>query len=247
MTGRRSLWGTIDTNRCAQVCSEDTLIKKWIKKLVLGDGRKGRKIPFGLYRGLTLSIDPAGDAAFFLGTYERETTAWLSQSKKHARTVIDVGTGCGELTAWALASSSIRHVVAVDASSHRWPIFWENMRLNGFANDGRLLTSAGTFLDDGDPLAIERTFENLPEPILLKLDIDGGEEEICRKMKAVLRKKNFLLLIETHSRGLDSACYAILSEAGYRVERIGRAWWRRFIPERRPLDFNQWLTAVPRR
>jgi hypothetical protein len=219
------------------------MIKSAIKTFLLGRYRRGRKIPFGLYRGLSLSIDPAGDAAFFLGLYERETAACLKRSRKQARSLIDVGTGCGELAAWALASPRMQRVLAIDSSPERWPIFWENMRLNGFDKDKRLTAVEEMFLGEHDPLAIDRTFDNLPEPILFKCDVDGGEEIILEKMRGVLRKKAFLLLLETHSRALDAACCAILCEAGYQVERIAPAWWRRFIPEKRPLEFNQWLAA----
>lgn len=83
----------------------------------------------------------------------------------------------------------------------------------------------------------------LPEPILFKIDVDGGEEAILSTLATIVRRKRCLFLVETHSRELDATCGTILSDAGYSVNQIPQAWWRRFYRENRPLEFNQWLTA----
>lgn len=218
-------------------------MKKLLKKLLVGEGRAGRKIPFGLYKGITLSIDPAVESNFYLGLYERETVPWLRGAGRKARSLVDAGAGCGELSAWGLSQRNIEKVMAFDSSPDRWPIFDENMRLNGFDRDDRLTAVHGMFLGPDDASDADRIIGSLPEPILLKIDVDGGEQAILENMRHLLSRKRCLFLIETHSRELDEACYRILEEARYRVSRIRPAWWRCILPEQRPSEFNQWLVA----
>lgn len=219
-------------------------MKRVLKKLILGEGRRPRRIPAGLYRGLTLSIDAGSEAMFYAGLYEAETNHVLRRFIAKARCLLDVGAACGELTAWALRSPRIERVLAYDVSPQRWPVFHENMRLNGFDGDERLAAVEGWFLPDGEPPeSVERFFAELPEPIMVKIDVDGGEGTILQRMADVLRKHDCLVLLETHSKDLDEYCFGVLCSAGYRCERIAPAWWRRFIPERRPIEFNQWIAA----
>lgn len=218
------------------------MLKKLVKACVLGTGRRGRKIPLGLYKGLTLSIDPAVETLFYLGLYERETNAWLQHAIRRASSVIDAGAGCGELSMWALRHPNIQRALAYDSSPARWPIFEENLKLNGFQRDARLTGVQGMFLGPDSEPAWD-ILGTLPEPILLKIDVDGGEEAILRGLHDVMRKKVCMFLIETHSRQLDDSCRSLLEEAGYRVSVVSPAWWRCFIPEQRPAEFNRWLVA----
>jgi hypothetical protein len=219
-------------------------MKKLIKQFVMGQGRRARRMPLGLYCGLTLSIDSGSESLFYFGLYEAETNSWLRRFVRKARTVIDVGAGCGELTAWALSRPGIQRVLAYDSSPSRWPIFRENMRLNDREGDPRLSAVEGMFLGPEGSLDAEQAlFNDLPEPILLKIDVDGGEAHILRAMRDLLARKQLLFLIETHSEQLDRECWDILGSAGYERRRIARAWWRLFFPERRPEAFNQWIVA----
>lgn len=221
-------------------------MKQILKHLFLGKERKGRRIPFGLYQGLTLSIDPRTDMSFYLGFYERETMPWLRAAGRTARSLIDVGAGCGELSIWGLAHTTMERVVAYDSSPERWHLFHENVRLNGFDHDPRLVTVEEKFLGGEHREVADEVFGDLPEPILLKVDVDGGEQSILEKMQNSLLHKRFLVLIETHSKELDEVCFQILTEAQYSAVRITPAWWRIILPEYRPLPFNQWIVAEPR-
>ena len=223
------------------------MVKQLIKKIFLGVGRRGRRIPLGLYRGLVLSIDPRSEGMFFLGLYEAETNSWLKEAGAKARSLVDVGTGCGELAIWGLRQPKIERVLAYDASPQRWPVFEENLRLNGMTEDERLTAVADYFPADGDPQIVIGLMAALPEPVLLKIDVDGGEAAILRHMQPVLKDKEMLIMIETHSQALDASCFEILSGCGYSPVRVAAAWWRRFVPERRPIDFNQWIVAAKER
>ena len=219
------------------------VLKSRLKRLLLGSGRHGRRIPFGLYKGLVLSIDPASEMSFWLGLYEVETTPWLRTAGREATIMVDVGAGYGEMSAWALRQPDMKRVLAYDSKPQRWPVFRENMALNGMANDHRLTAIEGLFLGGEESSAALAALESLPEPILFKIDIDGGEEAVLKRMRDLLASRQCLLLIETHSEELDVACGELLESAGYRIRRLSPAWWRQIIRERRPIGFNQWIVA----
>ena len=81
------------------------------------------------------------------------------------------------------------------------------------------------------------------EPILLKMDIDGGELGALESGKDILGKKRFLIIVETHSLELENQCIHYLSELGYACEVVKNAWWRFFFPEERPIAHNRWFIA----
>lgn len=221
-------------------------MKQLIKRLFLGEGRNARRIPVGLYRGLTLSIDSGSESLFYFGLYEAETNPWLRRYIREAKSVVDVGAGCGELTMWALSKPGVQRVLAYDASPSRWGVFRENLRLNKREHDGRLNAVEGMFLDGEDAKDGGASFfAQLPEPILLKIDVDGGESYILDLMRPALSRKRFLILLETHSRELDDYCFKLLEDAGYRCRRIAPAWWRSMFAEQRPELFNRWIAAEP--
>jgi len=223
-------------------------MKATLKRIAFGvGGRRPRPVRLGLYRGLTLSLDPACETGLLLGLYEAESTAWLREAGRQARSLIDVGAGYGELTLWALGQPQIERVLAYDPKPERWPVFRDNLQLNGRTHDPRLTAVEGWFLGEEDSSSVAAVFSDLPGPVLVKIDVDGGEEAILQRMQPLLPKLDLHFLLETHSADLDAACHRILESSGYEVTHLAPAWWRTFIRERRPIEFNQWLVARPRR
>ena len=210
------------------------------KSLLLAPGRRPFRIRLGLFRGLRLAIDPACETTLLLGLYEVETAPLLRRSARHMRSMIDVGAGYGEMTAWALRHAMVEKVLAYDPKPERWPVFQTNMELNGVSNDSRLVAVADYF--PGEP-GSEDLLLSLPEPVLMKLDVDGAEFAVLHQIRRVLQQRRFQVLVETHSLELDGDCRCFLAELGYHVRTVPQAWWRRWIPERRPIGFNQWLWA----
>lgn len=154
--------------------------------------------------------------------------------------MIDVGAGYGEMTVWALRQPKMERVLAFDPKPERWPIFRTNMELNGYTSDPRL--SAFEEFFPGDE-SIINSLASLPEPVLLKIDVDGAELDVLRAIPGFLSSKRVFLLLETHSAQLDADCRSFLEDLGYAVVIVPQAWWRRFLPEQRPIGFNRWLWA----
>jgi len=212
-----------------------SVLKRWL----LGKGRRIRKIPFGLFQGLNLSVDPGSETSLWLGLYEAEVTPWLHKAGRQARSVVDVGAGHGELTVWALRQPRVEKVLAYEPDESRWPILSENLQANGFSKDARLQV-VKDFLT---PSRARQDLQSLPEPVLLKLDVEGAEREILEILQDLLREKSFLIMVEVHSAAIRQETEAQVRACGYRVTSIPRGWWRRLLPERRILDFNQWFVA----
>lgn len=196
----------------------------------------------GLYRGLTLVLDPLTESSYYFGTFERETHSFLRSAGAAAHSFVDVGAGGGELVTWALNQPNIERVLAYDSSPDRWNLFWDNMRANGRESDPRLSTFEATFAGENFTQDL-KCIDTLPEPILFKMDIDGGEQAVLERLQDFLQRRSVLALIETHSKELDTACAEIFRGAGYSVSHLGPASWRTLLPERRPVAFNQWFTA----
>ena len=215
-------------------------MKSIIKKMFLGSGRQPRRVWTGLFRDLRLSIDPASETTLLFGLYEVETIPFLRRAGRTMKTMIDVGAGYGEMTAWALRQSNTARVLAFDPKPERWPVFRENMALNGFSDDARLVPVADFF---PGKVANEEMLLSLPEPVVMKLDVDGAEMDVLEAIAGALRQRRFALLVETHSEDLDASCRKLLQDLGYKVAMIPQAWWRKWIPEQRPIGFNRWLWA----
>jgi hypothetical protein len=214
--------------------------KSRLKKILLGQGERLRKIPFGLYKNLFLLIDPACETLLWLGLYERETYPWLRKEGRKARTGIDVGAGHGELTLWLLRHRSMKQVYAFEPDAQRWAKFEANLAANPLDPDISLELSHEFFMGS----KAKETVQKAQEPILLKIDIDGGEYDLLRELQEELRNKDVHILLEVHSMELNEKCRVLLEGIDYKVSEIPMAWWRKFIPEQRPLGFNQWLVAA---
>ena len=62
----------------------------------------------------------------------------------------------------------------------------------------------------------------------------------------ILQWPNIDLLIETHSTSLEDQSIELLQNFGFATEVIKNGWYRRLIPEQRPIDHNRWLWASNR-
>ena len=214
-------------------------MKALLKSALFGTGRSGRHIPFGLYSGLTLSLDPSCEMGFGWEPRGRDHSVAAPGPMLHGVWSMSARVTGNSQSGGGSRGGACSPIPPSGAGVPR------ESALNGLTGilDWRL--SSGLGADDSG--AAEQLFAALPEPILVKIDVDGGEEAILQRMRGVLAAKRMLLLVETHSRELDAACHNLLAAAGYDVRRIVPAWWRGLLREQRPLGFNQWLVAEARR
>ncbi|HVT73102.1 MAG TPA: FkbM family methyltransferase [Lacunisphaera sp.] len=215
-------------------------------KRLLPSGRRPRRVLTGLLRGIRLELDlRAGDLQLWAGLYERETFGAIRRLAENCRGALDLGAAHGELVAWLLRQPGMDRVLAVEPDQGALRRLGETLALNGLAGDPRCHLHRG-FAGRGEPpqwRSLDDLAASLPEPIFVKIDIDGPESEVLSTGRDMLRRRECRVLIETHSPAAEAGCVDQLTAAGYRVTIIPNAWWRRIIPEHRPIPHNRWLAA----
>lgn len=218
--------------------------KRLIKRLLFG--RPGpRKIKFGLFSGLTYFIDPSGQTQAMFGIWEREIVLFVRHFLKNVSSAADVGAASGWYTCLFLRCSRISRVYAFEPSSTALTVFWENLRLNGFSHDPRL-TVVTKFVGEHDDdyfIRLDSIRDSVSSPLLLKVDVDGGELAVLKGSRRILTELDCRLVLETHSKSLENECRDLLTDLGYYCRIVPNAWWRVFLPEYRPSEINRWLVA----
>ncbi len=222
-------------------------LEPWFKNL-LPTGRHPRRPLAGLFRGLRLHLDFASETLIWLGVYERETYSHTLRFAAHSSSFIDIGAGKGELVCRWLRRYPDRPVIAVEPNADEVAVLKRNIAANFQEPPSALVIWPG-YAGPG-PSDRHRELASLclalPEPIFIKLDIDGGEAALLENAAEFLSSRSSQLLIEVHSIELEKACIAQLQRCNYRVAIINPAPWRRWLKEHRPIAHNRWLVAESR-
>ena len=192
-----------------------------------------------------MGLAPRSQSQLYLGLFERETCCWLNHLSEGITTAIDIGVTHGEYTLYILLKTKATKVFAFDPNVETARILDENLRLNGMANSERLEVSSKLVggSDTEQEIRLDSLAVSIVAPCLVKMDVDGAEEQILKGAKLFNELQGIRWLIETHSRELEIACQSILSAAGLQTKIIHNEWWRVFVPELRPIEHNRWLAA----
>ena len=121
-----------------------------------------------------------------------------------------------------------------------------NAQLNGLAGDALLQIKSGFVGTSPGAIRLDTLASANAELGFIKIDVDGAELDVLRSAQCLLTEKRASYLVETHSRELEVGCRDLFVSQGYSVKIMDNAWWRRFLPEQRPLPHNRWLTAEAR-
>lgn len=219
-----------------------------MKCRLLPRGAKPRAIRFGYGRGLTMDVDLQHRTQLLLGLYERELLPHLERQSSIANSAIDIGANEGFYSLAFLARSNIQNVIAVEPDSEARTLLGRNLALNPELDSTRLTIITdfvGSDRENGME-TLDHLTRELRAPILVKLDVDGGELDVLQGSEALLSRLDSLWLIETHSWELENACIEFLEQRGYQTCIIPNAGYRAVIPENRQSAHNRWLSAEPR-
>jgi hypothetical protein len=218
-------------------------IARKVRDVVLPEGSRYRRLPFGLAAGCVVSIDFRHQTRMYLGLYERELVPHFRALVRPGDRCFDVG-GQGGYDALMLAKLSRgAPVVSFECNPEAVTSMRETFARNPYgiriieAFVGSSSEPGFTTLDD----AAERTFA----PDFIKMDIEGAEADALEGARTILREHGPALIIEVHGKEVESRCIEILSAHGYTPRIVDQSgWWA----ETRPLDHNRWLVCDrPRR
>ena len=223
----------------------------YIKNLIFKKGIHKCIIQTGAFSGLKMNLDFATQTQYYVGTHEKEVHYWLKRFSKDAMVAIDVGMDQGEYALYFLAKTNVKKVFGFEPNSLSLDFFTKNLILNHLENSNRLIVSS-KFVNEVDSIestTLDSLVFEIDNPIVIKIDVDGGEMDVLRGAKKLLAIPNVRLIIETHSPELEIECLNFLSDSGYKTKVIKNAWWRCILPEmrgagHRKIQHNRWLVAA---
>ena len=237
------------------------LAELWALRYKLGDGNPvghqaltagqawaaPRKISRGLLKGLRFNIDTQNKSMRLLGLDESEITSVTRKLAAEAKSAADIGANDGWYALYFASRPNIERVLAFEPE----PVLISAMRENFGLNDGQGFAAKTTMLNgfvgnksESGWVKIDEYLTQLVPPVLLKIDVDGGEIDVLEGARQLLSSRDCRLIVETHSPDLEKGCISMLEEMGYRCEIIGNAWYRTLIPEHRGIPHNRWFVAT---
>jgi hypothetical protein len=215
-------------------------MRRHLKRL-LPRGSSLRKIKTGIGAGSWMWLDLQHQLQRFLGLDERELAPIVNRALTKASTLVDVGANDGLYTVHFL-NSGAKEVLSCEAGPSRERLL-ANAAANGHEPSSRFRFEerlVGT-VETGVPLA--ELLRSSPQPIFIKIDVDGAEIDALRSCETFANLKQVWWLVEVHSVELERQAIEWFEQHGYKITVVKPAWWRRLIPEKRPLEHNQWLVA----
>ena len=223
-------------------------LKSAAKSLVLGrPGPRPRRVRVGLLKGLRFTIDTASKSQRLLGLDEAEVAAPLRKLAAACASACDIGANDGWYALYFASLPNVERVVACEPGPELIAETEANFALNDPALGAKLtcVTKFAGDRDDAQHATLATLTEGLPRPVLLKIDVEGGELAVLNSGLELLRSREARLVVETHGAELEAECLKLLRGLGYECEVVGTGWYRKLVPENRSLAHNRWLVAVP--
>lgn len=218
-------------------------MKSLIKRALVPRGRKLRRLRGGIARNQLMAIDLQSQLQRYLGLDERELAGIVSKLSSSCRTLIDIGANDGYYTVAFVASPAERIVACEPGPASRELL--ANAAANGHQISDRFRLEQRLVGNAAGEVRLSEILGDNPPPFFVKVDVDGAEVGVLQSAQDYPALNQISWVVETHSVELEETCIDWFSSRGFRTQIIDVAWWRRFIPEKRPLAQNRWLIARP--
>lgn len=221
-------------------------LKSLVKRYAVGlPGERPYRIRHGLLKGLIFNVDSSIMSQRILGLHEAEIAASVRRYAGQVHSAVDIGANDGFYSLYFASRPEIEHVVAADANGK----MFERLHGNFALNDPSFLKKLKYYdmfvgAEGGNSCTtLDELVSDLPRPVLVKIDVDGGELDVLRGASRLIASGEANFVVETHSKDLEIACVRLLKEQGYVVTIVRNAWYRTFVPEQRPISHNRWFVA----
>ena len=221
-------------------------LKGAVKRVLLGPpGERPRDVKAGLLRGLRFNVDTASKSQRLLGLDEREIAAAVRDAAAGASAALDVGANDGWYALYFASRPNVERVWAFEPDGPTVGRMRDNFALNDPAFAGKLeaIQKCVGDRDDDAFVRVDTIVGDYAKPLVLKIDVDGGEVEVLEGARRTLGRNDCTLVVETHGRQLERDCVAFLSELKYEVRIIDNGWYRALVPETRPTPLLRWFVA----
>jgi hypothetical protein len=221
-------------------------LKGAVKRVLLGPpGTRPRQLKAGLLRGLRFNIDTASKSQRLLGLDEREIVAAVRDATTGASAALDIGANDGWYAVYFASRPNIERVWAFEPDAPTVARLRDNFALNDPAFGAKLdaVQKCVGDRDDDAFVRVDTVVGDYAKPLVLKIDVDGGEVEVLEGARRTLARNACTLVVETHGRELERDCLALLSELKYRATIIDNGWYRALVPETRPTPLLRWFVA----
>jgi len=213
------------------------------KHLVFGRGPRPHLIWSGVGRGCRFVIDPATNSQRIVGLTEAEIAGFFRRSVAAARTFIDVGASDAYYPIIALRLNPSLIAIGCEPQEHLGRQARDNYRLN-FPDGGPRMEWVPRQVGGGPGQeSLDQLAQGHPGPFLVKIDVEGAEIDVLRSGPNLLSRGGCRVLLEVHSSELETACIRLLESHHYTCTIGANAWWRRVVPEHRPIPLNRWVFA----
>jgi precorrin-6B methylase 2 len=221
-------------------------LKAMVKHSMFGPpGERPRTVHRGLLKGLRFNIDTASRSMRLMGLDERELTADIKRLASRAVSALDIGANDGWYTIYFASCPGIQKVWAFEPQTDVVRRLQDNLSLNGpnFVGKVACVNKLVGNRNDESWCSIDEIAPDLPQPAILKIDVEGGEMDVFRGAAKTLSKDGCMVVLETHSAELEVQCQKFLNELGYKTRIVKNGWYRLFVPESRHIEHNRWMIA----
>lgn len=216
-------------------------IARLCKNVILPPGPKYRKIALGPAAGCVMQVDFRTQSRTYFGLYEAELHKYFRKLVRSGFSSFDVG-GQGGYDALMLAKlSGGGQVISFECDADAAGVMRDTFARNSYPIEtihafvGKTDGEGTTTLD----AVADRAFT----PDFMKIDVEGAELDVLQGAGRILSTRKPSLILETHSKELETACSDLLHGHGYAPRIVDQ---RRWFRDHRIIEHNRWLVCEGR-